>query len=226
MHGLNVLFMVHFFFYTKLEKERGVFFVSFNPYKKINFCEINVPDEKFMWSYSRQELLKMLNEKCKGLVLKKIYVNLLSFLESLRYDRYYCDLSYLGGTVILVFNKLVVQMEIHGIGMIEYRIINPWEIKIKKIYDLPPTEGLYGDKFFYDLSLCLDSSFIDQKIEYVAVDRTDYYSIYFSSFDDEKAEKAGKERDLPRNIHFHLENGLDLVLYGDELEYFYIKLEK
>ena len=30
---------------------------------------------------------------------------------------------------------------------------------------------------------------------------------------------------LPNGIHFHLENGVDFGIYGEEIEYFYIELK-
>lgn len=53
----------------------------------------------------------------------------------------------------------------------------------------------------------------------------DTYPFTPHNFDKEKAKTAEKTKSLPNGIHFHLENGVDFGIYGEEIEYFYIELK-
>ncbi|MBQ3014115.1 MAG: hypothetical protein IJN07_03630 [Clostridia bacterium] len=200
--------------------------MSNNHFGKVNFSTIITPDEECTWFYSYQELQDELNEVCKNHILKKVYTGLQGYLESFLHRENYYDFSYLGGSVILLFDNIAIELCVHGMGMIQYRQINLLDIKIKKTKDFPPDNmGLKGNNYFYDLSEQFQLTYESKKVINITVDQVNEYPFSLQGFDEEKAQLAEKTNSLPNAIHLHLENGVDFGIYADDIEYFYIELK-
>ncbi len=194
---------------------------------KVNFSTIITPDNESKWYYSYKELQNELENICNNHTLKKVYAGLQGYLESFHQDKNYYDFSYFGGSVILLFDNIAIEICIHGTGMIECRKINLCDIKIKETKNFPPNDmGLKDDNYFYDLGNQFKLSYEEQKVVSVSVDKTNCYAFYLENFDVKKAEEAMEINSLPNNIHFKLENGVDFGIYADNIEYFYIELEQ
>ncbi len=201
--------------------------MSFHRFGKVDFSTIIASGEECQWYYSYQELQSDLNDICKNHELKKVYAGLQGYLESLRQSENYYDFSYLGGSVILIFDNVAVKLCVHGVGMIQCCKIKLCDIKIKNTKDFPPSDmGLKGDNYFYDLGNQFQLSYEGQKVVSVLVDKTNSYPFYLEGFDEQKAKLAEETNSLPNNIHFQLENGVDFGVYADYLEWFYIELKK
>ncbi len=196
--------------------------MSFDWYEKMDCLTITMPDEEFTWCYSYLELQNKMNDLCKNHILKKVYVQLISYVESLSHNENYYSFSYLGGPVIMIFDNVAVEFEILGVGLFRYRVMNLWEVKIKKVKDL-----LLGDMssfHFYDLGREFKLRYEEQKITDVFVERIDYYPFDITGFDKDKARDAEKNNALPYKIWFNLANGVSFGLCADKLENFYIDL--
>lgn len=193
--------------------------MSNNGYGKVKYTTITCTDEEFKWCYSYNELQTILNDICQNHTIKKLYVGLQAFLESSNYKKSYYDFSYFGGSVIMLFDSIGIEFLVHGTGMIEYRKLNLSDIVTKETKDFPPADmGESSDNYYYDLSSAFDLNYENEKVKRVKVDRIAYYSFSLSDFDEQKAEEAMKENNLPNNIHFMLENGLDLCIYANDIE--------
>lgn len=193
---------------------------------KIKFSIIRIPEEDFVWSYSAKELNRIVTDACAGQKLKKVYTSLYGYLEALHRGANYCDFSYFGGTVIMVFDSVVICFRIHVSGMAEYLILNPWDIKPRAQYDLPPGDRFENDCYFYDMGEEFELEYEGSMVVSVSVEGTDAYPFDLQGFDTEAAALAEKQCDLPHSIKFNLDNGVIFGLYGDWMEYFIMELEK
>lgn len=199
--------------------------MSNNKYGRVYYSTIVAPDEKRTFYYSYLELQDKLNELCREHTLKKAYVNLESYLEAFKGDNL-CDFSYIGRSVILLFDNIALEICVHAVGMIECRTIRLGDIEIKSTKDFPPSNmGLKGDNSFYDLGNQFELSYEGQGVISVSVDETDCYPFSLEGFDEEKAEKAAEANSLPENIRFKLENGVEFGIYADAIEWFYVELK-
>ena len=148
-------------------------------------------------------------------------------MESFHHSDNYYDFSYLGGSVLLIFDNVAVELCVHGTGMVQCRTMNLWDVKIRTTKDFPPSDmGLIGDRYFYDLSMQFQLTYENQIVERVVVDNVDAYPFSLSGFDEEKAKAAEENNSLPDHVHFHLRNGVDFGVYSEQIEYFYIELKK
>ena len=198
----------------------------YSRFGKVNYSTIITPDEDGKWCYSYQELQKELNDLCKNHVLKKVYANLQGYLETFRHSENYYDFSYFGGSVILLFDNIAIEIYVHGTGLVQHRAINLWDIKIKHAKDFPPSDmGLKNDTYFYDLGNQFQLPYEGQTVVSVWVGKTNCYAFDLEGFDQQKAEIAEKTNSLPDHIHFKLENGVDFGIYADCIEWFYIELK-
>lgn len=199
--------------------------MSDHGFGRVCYSTIITPDEEGVFYYSYSELQDKLNNLCKEHTLKKVYADLKGYLESFHHSENYYDFSYFGGPVILVFDNIVFELCIHGMGMVEFRNINPDDIRITDTKDFPPDNmGWAGDNYFYDLSEQFELNYEGQVVREVIVDNIDAYPFSLSGFDEKKAKKAEETNSLPDNVHFHLGNGVDFGIYSDSVEWFYIKL--
>ncbi len=194
-------------------------------FEKVNYLTISMPDEKITWCYSYLELQNRLNEFCKNHTLKKVYVSLISYLESYSHNKNYYSFSYLGGPAILVFDNVAIEFCVHGEGLVQYKEMNPWDVRVRKNYDLPPDDDyVFDDRYFYDLGKQFELQYEEQKVTEVLVDKTDSYAFDLSGLDEEKANAAEQANMLPNGMHFRLANGVDFAVCADEIECFYIEL--
>lgn len=194
---------------------------------KVNYSTIVTPDEEGQFYYSYTELQDKLNELCKNHTLKKVYADLQGYLESCHQGDNYYDFSCFGGPLLFVLDNIAIEICVHGKGMVEFRAINLWDIKIKSTKDFPPGNmGLVGDNYFYDLSEKFQLKYEGYTVQEVVVDNIDWHPFSLRRFDEEKAKIAEETNSLPDHIHFHLSNGVDFGVYSDAIEDFYIELSK
>ena len=200
--------------------------MSNHRFGKVNYSIITTSDEDYAWYYSYTDLQNELNELCQNRMLKKVFAGLQGYLESFHHSDSYYDFSYFGGPVLLIFDNIAVELCVHGMGMIQCRTINLWDVKIKSTKDFPPSDmGLVGDRYFYDLSSQFRLNYEDQMVERVTVANIDAYPFSLSGFDEEKAKLAEEANSLPDQVHFHLGNGVDFAVCSDSIEYYYIELK-
>ncbi len=200
--------------------------MSNHGYGRIQYSVITIPNEELSWCYSYQELQKELDSLCKNHKLEKVYVRLENYLACEHYDGNYCNFDIRSDTLIVLDNA-AIELCIHGEGMIQYRIIDFQDIKIKNTKDYPPSNlVLARETYYYDLSTDFELSYEGLEIVSVLVDKTAYYVFSLDGYDEEKADVAAHEKRLPNGVHFYLENGVDFGICADDIEYFYIKLKR
>ncbi len=194
---------------------------------ELSYSSIFTPDHEPVFSYSYKELQHLLNGFCKDMILKKVYADLWGYVDSFGHKDNFYDFSYMGGPVLLLFDKIVLELRVEGEGMVQYRTMRPWEIRIRKTFGLVPLEsGTLRQNYYYDLGQQFLLTYEDQKILGVTVESTHTYSFLMRNFDEIKAQTACKGNRLPNNIYFHLGNGIDFCMIPDQLEYFYIELRE
>lgn len=193
---------------------------------KVKYTIIKTSDKEMEWIYSNKELQDILNRLFQGKVLKKIYATLEGVLDSFRFETNYFDFSYMGACILLIFESSAVEVCIHGEGMVAYRILNLYDIKIiQETKDYPPTD-FREDFYYYDLSDDIVPQITEHIVEKITVEGTDSFPFSLSGFDEDKAGLAELEGCLPNNIILSMDNDTELGLYADSIEYCFVKVIK
>lgn len=179
------------------------------------------------WCYSARTLQKELNQLAKGLVLKKMYISFNEYMDGKCYGRCHFNLAFEGGYVLLIFDKLAIEFCIHVEGQINYHFFSPEEINIEEIYGNAPYryDSVYTN--IVELQPFFDAVYTEKRVTEVKVLHTNnMWAFRFSSFDMERANKAAEANDLPERICFLLDNGVQVHLIGDDMEYCRIIVKK
>ncbi len=194
--------------------------------KKIKYSKIEFDDSKFLWCYSADEFCDILNRMFVGKTLEKVYVSLVGYMESFHHSENYYDFSYMGGLCAMIFESHTIIFSIHCQGLIKYKIINTDKLNITECFDYP--EGGLDSYEFYDLENQFELKFANCKVSEITVDSTDSYSFFLDGYglDEQKLNLAAETKTLPDAVHFHLDNGVDFGIYGDETEYYNIELNQ
>ena len=193
---------------------------------RVHYSFISYDDSNMKWCYSAKMLEKELNEKCCGQTVTNIYAGLNGYLETMHWSENFYDFSYMGGPLLVFFEKWVLVLYIHGLGMIEYCFLDIWDVKVKETIDyIPDNLGLKGDNSFYNLNNQFYLKFVGSKIIDIDVGRSNCYPFSLSTFDEERAGLAEKKNDLPERISLNFENKVKFMLVADDIEYFYVKLD-
>ena len=193
----------------------------YSQFGKQPYTIITQPDAEWEYSYSANKLETELSKNFKGQKLKSVYIALSGYLGSLYSTADCIDLSCIGGTALIIFDKLALQLAIHAEGMVEYRIFPVRDIKMKAVYDYPTENALMAGNGYFNLQ---DSSvsleYAEKRVESVSVEGTGLWSgFYLPGFDEEAAELAARENDLPSEIQFRAETGV-IRFEGDSIEYY------
>ena len=193
---------------------------------KYHYYRITGLPDNWKWCYSARDLQKELNQLTKGLVLNNLYVYLDNYLDSRGDNRKCLNLAFIGGYVLLIFNKLAVAFALHVEGMVEYSIFSPSQIHIEEKYDYIPDryDPSYAD--LIELKDYFEEEYSEKRVIKAEVKHTDTWGFHLEGFDVECAKKAADANDLPERIVFHLSNDVQLKLICDDLEYCYIIVEK
>lgn len=195
-------------------------------YGKLKFTIAAFPDTEWTYSYSAKELQEELNMLFSGQKVNAVYVGLDGYLESLHWGKDYIDLSYMGGTSLVVFDKVVLQVAIHVEGMIEYRHFPIWEMRLREVFDYPPDDMLMSDKYFYNAADHeISHDYAGQEVKAITVKGTNTWAFSQPTFDETIAEVAAKKNDLPTEIDILMSTCI-IRFVGDELEYYWVFFEE
>lgn len=192
---------------------------------KINYSIIRTPNILFEWCYSSDDLKELLNKKCKGQIINKVYVDLPGFLEVKNHGTSTFDFSYLGNYVLFVFNSFALEFRIHAKGLIEYRITDIWEIKTENVFDFPPDDMFDKSIYYYEIQKYFDYAIEGMQILGVEVTSTNSFPFLINGLDEERAKKAEQKNCLPDKIHFVICTGASWVFYGGDLDGFFIECQ-
>ena len=197
--------------------------------KKTEYYTIRVDtNAESAWVYSATEFRNALHQTLTGQTLKKVFVSLYGYLEANKRNENDFDFSYRGGTLLLVLDSSVLELVIHGHGMMEYRLVPVYEARMHPCTnrDQLPSEFSQRDDVYYDLGQDFGLRCCCQTVDAVAVEKTNVYPFPLQGFDETLASEAEARSDLPQEVALHMDNGVALRLQADELEYFYVKLEE
>lgn len=199
----------------------------FNYFGKVPYTTITSAESRYVWNYSCDELESILNDMLNGKTLKKVFVSLIGYLDGSKREENYYDFSYMGGTALMIFSEnTALELDIRAEGMIAHRFHKVSDLSFHATKDYPPDDMVLSEKYFFDLREEFALSFEATQIVGIEVDGTNTYAFSAKGFDNEKATLAMYQNKLPSNIHFTLDNGVKLSLFGDPIEYFDLYLEK
>lgn len=198
----------------------------YSEFGKQPYTVFTLPDAEWTYSYSANKLENELAKHFKRQKLRSIYISLSGYLDSMYSTTDYIDLSCIGGTTLIIFDKLVLQLAIHAEGMFEHRIFPVRDMKMEAVYDYPTENALVAGNGYFNLQ---DSSvsleYAEKRVESVSVKGTGLWGgFYLPGFDEETAELAALENDLPSEIQFRTEAGV-IRLVGDSIEYYCLYFE-
>ena len=197
--------------------------------EKVEFYTIKIDSSKKLeWVYSAINFEKVLLEEFKEQKLNRLFVSLYGYLDSSKRSDVCWDFSYMGGSLLAIFDQSVLELVIHTEGMIEYRIFPIYELKylVNGRIDYPPLDtGLKGDSHYYDLGKEINGKYFGVPVETIEIGTTNAYPFDLSGFDENLAQEAEKRGDLPTGVKLEFENNVKLELLGDAIEYFYVKIE-
>ena len=183
------------------------------------------PDVKWEYCYSAKRLQMKLNSLLAGQRVMGIYVELFGYLESFHWGRDYIDLSYLGGTTFIVFDKTVLQLAIHVEGMIEYRVFPASELTIQEKFDYAPDDMVLSGKYFFNVANHdVTYEYEGTRVTGVVIKRTDDWLFSLSGFDGSLAAVAAKKNDLPSEITI-MTDECKIKFLGDVIEYYWVLFE-
>ena len=159
-----------------------------------------------------------------GKTLKKMFVDLYGYIDSMQYDGNRISFSYMGGSDLLVFDDIAVELCIHGEGMIQYRVFDNFDAScIGKKRGYAPEDTYTNTSYFFDLATVLALQFEDKTLKTIEIEPTDMWPFSQSWFDEEKANSSN---DLPSIVKFHMSNDVQICFAGDSIEYYYMYLEQ
>lgn len=176
--------------------------------EKIEYLTIRLPDTERNWCYSAEMLKAELNSLLVGQRIQAVCVSLEGCVYALYHAPDIIDLSYLGGSSLLLFEKTALELSFYAVGMLKYRLFPVWEAKLRRVYGYVPRESLSSDNLFIDASKCdITHDFAGRQISGAEIIGADYWSIDNSSFDAEKAGAAAEKSDLPAEIILSFDGG-------------------
>ena len=193
---------------------------------KVHYNTIDTIEGAYEWSCSKNDLEDILQAELSGQILRKVYVNLNGYLEGCSRDANYYDFSYMGGEVLMLFDRCALELLIHVQGMIQYRIVDLQHIRLHPHYGTPPEDMVLSEIYFHDLSQAFALSYENQVVCDIKVDGTNYCGFIPDRFDEEKAILAMYQNLLPNNVHFKLGNNVTVSLMADAIENFIILLDE
>ena len=194
-------------------------------HKRRSYNIVRMEDSTWNWCYSALELQELLNELCRGQKLLRWMAELVGYAEATPRGDNFLDLSYMGGNTLLIFSDVVLEFDIRVEGLIGYRFCKPWNVHIRPVNDRIPEDYITNPIYFCDLKDDFQLEYVGSTVQEVDVESTDSWGFPAVGFDEEKASAAAEAKDLPNEIHFMLDNDVELCLYADQLEYYMIELK-
>lgn len=194
--------------------------------EKICFSEIYIDAGNDECIYTVDELQALLMKKFLRQKLKKMYIDLNGYLESLDLDAHKIDLSYMGGATLLVFEEECIQFLFHGEGMFCCRCFPVSHLTVTERQDYPPDDLWLNERYVHDVSTDFILPYENQVVSEIIVKGTNTWGFSQPWFDSEKAALLAWQGKLPNYIDFQLENGNHLWFQGCPIEYYVLGIHE
>lgn len=179
---------------------------------KCEYYLLDIPDIDFEFCYSATELNEIISSIGKGLTLMEVLIPVESVFLPHTEDEDYLYL-WSGGSVLLSFGNIAIELAIHAEALFEYRILYDFDkINMLKVYKRYGNE----ENGYYDAQLKFTSKIKGEKVVSLHTIGGGFIPFSIAEFDEEKVERVN---DLPKAVVLNLENGNYLELIGDEIEY-------
>lgn len=195
-------------------------------HKRRNYNIVRIEDSTWNWCYSAHELQSLLNELCRGQKLLRWMAELVEYAETEPDRNNFLDFSYMGGNMLLFFSDIVLEFDIRVEGLVGYRFCKPWNVHICPLNDGIREDYITNPIYFCDLKEDFQLEYANSTVQEVTVKPTDTWGFSAVGFDEVKAYASAKANDLPNEIHFMLDNGVELCLYATQLEYYMVELKE
>ena len=192
--------------------------------KRHRYYIVRIEGDEWTWCYSAKELEQTLTRVCFDQKLLKIMAELHGYVDADRRHANSLDLTYMGGKTLLIFEKIVVELEIFTEGQIRYRISNPWDMNIRPKFGRIPHDYITNRIYFCDVKEDFDLEYEGRIAIGAIVKPTDGWNFDLIGFAEKKAEIAAKANDLPAAVYIPLDNDVIIYLYADIMEGYTIKL--
>lgn len=191
--------------------------VNWDDCGKTNYYRIEFPDIPYIECYSASRLENEILSLCKELKIENIMVETVSLTELYNNKENHCYFS-IGNTVLLFFEKFIIDFQIDASGLFRYRVIHRDEvISFEKIFDKLPSYDSPVLPCYSEIESLFTKKFIGETIKNCKTTSTEYAA--FGNLDESLC------GELPEDLIFELSNGNKLILSGDEIEYFSISVK-
>lgn len=189
--------------------------VNWDDCGKTNYYRIEFPDIPYIECYSASKLKEEISSICRELKVENVMIETesLTCMSGSSSDTH-CYF-YTGSTILVFFENFLIDFKIYASGLFEYRIIPKDEIvSIEKIFGKVPS---YNSPCYSEIEDLFAKKFIGETVKKCEVTSTKYAP--FGNIDESLC------GELPEDLIFELSNGNELVLSGDEIEYFSISVK-
>ncbi len=197
------------------------------PNGAITYYVASFPEKEWTWCYSAREFERLLNSRLAGQKLRTILLDFGGWNNGLRYDVNVIDMSVIGHSSLLLFEKEVLELYVHTLGMVSYRFYPAEEVILKQeLYTgkLPEILDL-GVPAFVDISINpITYDFKDKPLKAVRVTPSFAWAFEIKGFDESLAEQAAEKNDLPDEVIFYTEHAA--IRFSSDVEYYWIYIEK
>ena len=189
------------------------------------YYTVHVQNSEWRWCYSAKALQKLLTRAFWGQKLLRMMVDSCGYAEAIPFDGDRLNLTYMGGNLLLIFERTALELEILGEGLVRYRIMPRRCLRIRPGSGPIPAEYNPEPICFCDLNTSFEPEYEGRTVCSAEVDQTWSWAFSAVGLDEEKAEAAAEAFDLPNAIRFLLEGGPELCLFADTIENYSIVLE-
>ena len=174
--------------------------------------------------YSAREFRETLIKDLVGETVEKILISSTARYDWAKKEGNVMNCSYMGGSVIICLSSKIIEIAVHAEGLIEYGclISNDALLPLRKV---PTKQEEYDGAIYYDLVDEFTLDYQNQKITNASVKRTNLYPFSLSNLDENLADTAAEQWDLPDGLTIYFENGNSFQFIGDDIEYFWMRMQ-
>ena len=189
--------------------------------RKSRYYVVQLPEREWQFSYSAKALQQELTDRIAGQAIRSVSVELEGYRKARGWP---CadDFTYLGGRILLLFDRTAIELDIFSEGVIKYRWFSAEEIDVQSVFDYLPEDMNRSDRYFHEITAirALQRHYSSKTVRAVTVEGTELCGYYPRGFDTALAGAAADRSDLPLVISFCTDS-CSLRFIGDPYEYYW-----